>query len=363
MTRSWLCTLALLGVASPAAAQLTGGRAGAGFTWETIRFSDAERIDIETLTLLSAPFAATIPFSRAVELSVSGAWARGELSRPTGEASSVSGLTDTEIALRAMVGRDVLTITAIAQLPTGVSELTAPEADAAGMFAADVLPFRITNWGAGGGFGLSTAVARPVGDFAFGIAVGYVVAQEFEPVAEQSFKYRPGNQLHVRAAIDRTFGTSGKGALTVTWQSFGDDQSDGDNLFRSGDRLQSVASYAFAAGPQGSGIVYAGYLRRAKGEFLRETELEPAKNLAFGGIGLRLPAGRTVFQPAADLRVQGGDEGAGSGYTVGIGGSVDLPIGAARLVPTLRGRFGSVELSSGLDSGFTGAELAVALRF
>jgi hypothetical protein len=266
------------------------------------------------------------------------------------------------VRLTATLGRDVVTISAIAQLPTGTSELTAEEADAAGMFAADVLPFRITNWGTGGGIGLSTALAQPVGEFAVGLSLGYVVAREFEPVVDD-FQYRPGNQLHVRAAIDRTFGNSGKGALAVTYQRFGDDQADGENLFKTGDRIQGLASWSFIAGNQGSGVVYAGYLHRSEGEYLTFEELQPAQRLAFGGIGARLPMGSAVVQPMADLRVHGGDEGAGSGYTLGLSGSLELPVGRAMLVPTLRGRFGNVELSSGLDSGFTGGEVGLAVRF
>jgi hypothetical protein len=357
-----LVPIALALLASPVTAQIASNRAGAGVAFETYRFSDDERIDIQSLTLLSFPFGAAVALSRRVELQVTGAWARGELSRPDGSSATISGLTDTDVRLSATLGRDVVTITAIAQLPTGVSELTTDEADAAGMFAADVLPFRITNWGAGGGIGLSTALAQPVGEFAVGLSLGYVVAREFEPVADD-FQYRPGSQLHVRAAIDRTFGTSAKGALSITYQRFGEDQADGENLFQTGDRIQGLASWSFIAGDLGSGVVYAGYLHRSEGEYLDFDELEPAQRLVFGGVGARLPMGTSVIMPALDMRLHGGDEGAGSGYTLGLGGSVEVPMGWAVLIPTLRGRFGNVELSSGLDSGFTGGEVGLTVRF
>ena len=362
MRRALLIGAAAAIVASPAAAQVATHRAGAGAAFETYRFSDDERIGIESLTLITIPFTGTVALSRRVELTVSGSWARGDVARPDGSSTSISGLTDSDVRLSARVGRDMLTFTAIAQLPTGVSELSDDEADAAGMFAADVLPFRVTNWGTGGGLGASTAIAGPVGDFAVGLSIGYVVAREFEPVA-QDFQYRPGSQFHVRAAIDRTFGTSSKGAVSLTYQRFGEDEANGQNLFRTGDRIQGLASWSFAAGDAGSAVVYAGYLHRSEGEHLGLDALEPAQRLAFTGAGARLPFGTTVLQPSLDLRVHGGDEGAGSGYTIGIGGSVDLPVGAVVLVPTLRGRFGSVELSSGEDSGFTGGEVGLAVRF
>lgn len=348
---------------SAAQAQFASSRLGAGVSWETYRFSDAERVGIESLTLMSAPFGGAVALSRRVELVVSGAWARGELVRSDGTEAELDGLTDTDVRLVASLGRDAVTLTAIARLPTGAAELTATEADVAGMIAADVLPFRVSSWGTGGGFGASAAVARPVGAWALGLSVGYVVAGEFEPVADTDFSYRPGDQLHVRAAADRTFGTSGKGALSVSWQRYGEDEAQGANLFQTGDRWQALASYAFAAGTRGSGIVYAGYLHRSEGEYLAESRIRPAERLVFGGVGGRIPAGRTILQPGLDLRLHAGDEAAGSGYTVGLGGSAEMPLGAMRMVPTLRGRFGSVEVADGRDSGFTGAELAVAIRF
>lgn len=360
MKRAALVPVFLFAAVLPVQAQNV--TVGGGAIFETYRFSDGEGIDIEALNLLSTPFGATLNFSRRVSLAVTGAWARGELERPNGEVSTLSGLTDTDVRLSATLGRDVVTLTAIAQLPTGVAELTADEADAAGMFAADVLPFRVSNWGAGGGFGFSTAFAQPVGEFAVGLSVGYVVAQEFEPVAEGGVQYRPGDQLHVRGAIDRTFGTSGKASLALTYQRFGEDEANGDNLFRTGDRIQAVGSYAFATGPAGSGVVYAGYLHRSRGEFVTTNEFDPSRGLFFGGAGVRLPMGTAVLQPGVDVRAQGGD--ATTGYTVGLGGSAELPLGGRVLVvPTVRGRFGSVELSTGLSSGFTGAEAGLAIRF
>jgi hypothetical protein len=237
------------------------------------------------------------------------------------------------------------------------------EADVAGLIAADVLPFRITNWGTGGGFGASTSFAGGFGAFAAGLSIGYVVAREFEPLSGDDFTYRPGNQLHVRAAIDRTFGSAGKAALVLTMQRFTDDELDGGNLFRTGDRYQAVGSYAFAAGARGNGIVYAGYLHRGEGEFEDETDVLAAQGLAYGGFGLELPAGRALLQPSLDLRLLRQDDGIGQGYTAGIGGSAEVPAGTLTFIPTVRGRFGNVTLRDEAESGFTGVELGLALRF
>lgn len=365
MTARALFTVAALfaASASPSLAQPGLTRVGAGVVYESYFFSASEDVSLETLSLLTVPVGARLALTRALDLEVASAWATAKAERPDGSSSDVSGPTDTEVRLTATLARGAITLTGIALLPTGSEALTVQEADIAGLIAADVLPFRITNWGSGGGFGASTAFAHGFGEFAAGLSIGYVVAREFEPLSDDDFTYRPGNQLHVRAAIDRTFGSAGKVALVLTMQRFADDELDGSNLFRTGDRYQAVGSYAFAAGGRGNGIVYAGYLHRGEGEFEDETDVMAAQGLAYGGFGLELPAGRALLQPSVDLRLLRRDDGTGQGYTAGIGGSAEVPAGTLTFIPTVRGRFGNVMLRDDAESGFTGVELGLALRF
>ncbi len=49
---------------------------------------------------------------------------------------------------------------------------------------------------------------------------------------------------------------------------------------------------------------------------------------------------------------------------VGVGGSAELPAaGRLTLVPSVRARFGRVQVSPGSTSGFNGADLALGIRF
>jgi hypothetical protein len=362
--RTLLIATALAAVSAPPIAAQPGlARVGAGVTYESYFFSAAEDVSLDRLSLLTVPLGARIAFTRSIDLEVAGAWAVATAERPDGTSSDVSGPTDTELRLTATFGRGAVALTGIALLPTGSEALTLEEADIAGLIAADVLPFRITNWGTGGGFGASTSFAQGFGEYAAGISVGYVVAREFEPISDDDFTYRPGNQLHVRAAIDRTFGSAGKAALVLTMQRYADDELDGANLFSTGDRYQALGSYAFAAGGRGNGIVYAGYLHRGEGEFDEGADVVPAQGLAFGGVGLELPAGRALLQPSVDLRLLRQEDGTGQGYTAGVGGSAEVPAGTITFIPTVRGRFGNVMLRDDAESGFTGVEVGLALRF
>jgi hypothetical protein len=361
--RALIIAALAVAAAAPLAAQPSLTRAGAGIVYESYFFSSADDIVLETLSLVTVPVGARVGLTRALALEVSSAWATASAERPDGTESTISGPTDTEVRLSYALGRDLMTVTAIALLPTGVGTLTVDEANVAGLIAADVLPFAITNWGTGGGFGASTSIARPFGEFAAGLSVGYVVAREFQPLLDDGFQYRPGSQLHVRAALDRTFGSAGKAALVLTMQRFASDEIDGANLFQTGNRYQAIGSYAFAAGARASGIVYAGYLRRDEGEFEEDPRPFPAQDLVFGGVGLEWPVGRVLLQPAVDLRLLRRDDGTGQGYTAAVGGSAELVAGSMTFVPMVRGRFGNVLLRENAESGFTGVELGLALRF
>lgn len=358
--RAILAFLVLLAVPAHAAAQST--RIGVSGSFETYSFADPEIVGIESLTLLSTPFAATIGLGASAELSVSGAWARAQLKRDDGSEATIAGPTDTEVRLTVRLASDAVRLSVVGLAPTGKSGLTIDEADVAGMIAADLLPFRVTSWGSGGGLGGSIAVAQRAGEIGFGASVGYVVASSFEPI-DGGFDYRPGNQLHVRAAVDRTIGSTAKASLQLTYEMYGTDQADGSNLFRSGDRIQGVASYAFAVGTASNAIAYAGYLNRQEGLFEDDRFVVPAENLLFAGAGARLAAGRSVIQPQIELRVLGGDEDAGKGYTAGAGVGIELPAGNAVIVPAARIRIGNAELRPGQESGFTGGELSFTVRF
>jgi hypothetical protein len=348
---------------SPALAQPAFTGAGAGIAYESYFFSASDDVALESLSLVTVPVMARVALARSLRLELSSAWARGAAELPDGSETTISGPTDTELRLTFDVGRDLLSFTGIALLPTGVETLSTDEANVAGLIAADVLPFRITNWGTGGGIGASTAIARPFGDFAAGLSVGYVVAQEFQPLAEDEFQYRPGSQLHVRAALDRVIGDAGKVALVLTLQRFQSDEIDGDNLFQTGNRYQATGSYAFAAGAAANAIVYAGYLRRDEGDFAEEPSVLPAQDLFFGGAGLEWPLGRALVRPAVDVRVLRRADGTEQGYTATVGGSADVPVGSLTLAPTARGRFGNVLLRDQAESGFSGVELSLTLRF
>ena len=361
-----------LALATPGAA--SSQAAGGGALLQSYSFTQADVIGLQDFTLLTAPFALSIPVTSFLSLQASGAYAQGEATGPEGAKATLSGLTDTEVGIAVALGRDRAVLTAGAALPTGQSTQTLEEAAVAGVVAAELLPFAVTNWGSGGGAGGDLALAFQGGGWGLGISGGYRAASEYEPYVGETFAYRPGNQLRFRLALDRDVGESGTISVLVGLQRFTEDQLGGNNLFRSGNRMEGVVSYAFALGLQSSALLYGGVYHRANGALLlEESTLEgandsPSQQLFMGGANLRIPAGRrAALLPDIDVRVFRSEDGVGQGWVTSAGASLDLHIAGRRfgrrlmLSPTARYRFGHVVVREGSESDLTGWEAGVTL--
>jgi hypothetical protein len=349
--------------AGAASAQALPVQIGVGATFESYGFGSTDAVDLDRVTLLAVPVAVRAALTRQVELSLATAYARASLTRGDGHEATVTGPTDTELRLTWASAGDRVRLSGIALLPTGRTELTADEMDVTGVIAADLLPFSLTNWGTGGGVGASAAVAVPVAEgTTVGLSAGYVLAREYEPLEATTFAYRPGNQLLARAAFDHTIGTAGKASLQLTYQQFGSDEADGSNLYQSGDRMQALASYAFAQGARNSGIAYAGYLRRQGGRYAAVSRVTPAQDIVYGGFGMRVPTARAVLTPTVDARIVGNEDGIDQGYVIGLGTGAEFDVGSLVLVPSVRARFGQLTVMRDAESTLTGFEVGLAVR-
>ncbi len=346
-----------------AQAQMAGASAGAEVVFQNFSFSDEADAGLSSVSLLTLPFAGRIPLGPGARVELRGAFARGELTRPDDSTTEISGLTDTEVRLVGELADGAVTAQAFALIPTGSASFSNDQLALAGIVGADLLPFRISNWGSGGGFGAAVSLVRPMGDYGVGVSAGYTATREFEPLTDQTVQYRPGNQMQLRAAIDRTFNGNAKGTVQLAFQSYSDDQVDGENLFRSGNRIQATGSYAFPAGASAGAIVYAGYLHRAQGTFLTDLETRSAQGMALLGGGLRTPMMGGVLAPSADLRLVRRSDGTDQGILFGAGATLELPAGDLTLLPSARVRLGTVTVREDVESGFSGIEIGFGARF
>lgn len=349
--------------AAPAAAQAPSGRLGGGVELQTYSFDDVEASGLESLSVLTVPVAGEVELFERLTIGVGGHWARGELERSDGTTSEISGLTDTEVTAAVRIGRDAATITAVGLLPTGQSSYSLEELDVAGAVAADLLPFRVSNWGSGGGFGLRASAQRQLGTLGAALSAGYFVSGEFDPVEGEVVSYQPGNNFRVRGAVDAPVGSAGKVGLQASVQLYGDDTTEGTNLFRAGDRWQVLGNYAFPLGNAGAGYAYGGLLHRGEGTYLQDLEPVASQDLYLTGAGARLRVGEVLLMPTVDARWVTSGVDRDQGVDVRMGASAEWSV-AERVtaVPVFRLHVGSLELREGQESGFTGFDLGLTLR-
>jgi hypothetical protein len=347
---------------APALAQVAGS-AGAGLHVQHFGFSDGAATGLRSVRLLTLPVAARVDVGGGVGVDLSSAWASGTLERAGGEQITLSGPTDTQLRVSWTVAGGWLTLAALGVVASGADGFSSAESEMAGVVAADLLPFRISHWGSGGGAGASFSAVHASGPWGFGGGAGYLVRGSFEPVSDPTFEYQPGNQLSLQGMVDRRVGAASRVSLSVSHYRHEDDAVDRQNLFRSGDRTQAVASWAFPAGLTGSGLVYGGYLHRAQGTFLQSTETRSSQGFLLLGGGLRQPTSFGTMVPSTDLRLVRREDGVSQGWLVGLGTSLERSDGGVDWAPSVVARLGSVEARQGVTTGVTGIEVGLRVGF
>ncbi len=339
-------------------------QARVGAVFETYQFADEESVGIRSLSLFSVPLAAAFPLGDAATVEIRSALARGSMESATGETADITGLTDTEVRLGFRIpGTVTIQLQAIGVIPTGNATHTEEEAVLAGAIASDLLPFRVSNWGAGGGGGALVGVIRSFGASALGVSASYLAGRTFEPLAGESFAYRPGDHLRIRGALDHDLAGAGRLTVSLTLDRFSEDLLDDTNLYRAGNRVQTVASYSFRQGRTGSGVVYGGVFHRSQGTALLEAAPSiPSQQLLLAGGGLRSPRGTLTWVPTVEFRIHRTADGVGQGWLPGAGLGVEIPTGGWVVVPTVRGRYGRILVREGSESAISGLELSITAR-
>lgn len=363
--------LGLVGPRAPVDAQ----GVGVGLRFQGYRFEDPTVAGVESIRMFTLPFAASADLGSSVSLALSGAYARGSAKGPAGGEVGLSGPTDTELSVTYRPGPDWLRVSANVGLPTGRSTLSTEESFVAAFVAAELLPFPIESWGSGGGAGAEVAMATQAGAWGVGVAAGYRMAREYEPIPDQPYTYAPGDQLQVRLAFDRDVSQSGTLSILLGLQDFSDDEVQGVDLFESGTRFQGVVSYAFALGLRSSALVFGGVKHRTRGTLLSDAPVlagagdSPSQQLFLTGTNLRIPVGRgSALLPSAELSVFRSGDGASQGWVTTLGPTLDLRVSGNSttrqvfLSPSALLRLGKVVVQEGSETGFTGWEAGLALR-
>lgn len=354
---------ALLVVPSTLSAQgswQAGGAAG----FEHYGFSDDGGSELESISLVSFPFQARAQLGSDLFLDARGAWAHGRVRWRDGSEMELSGPTDSEVRLSWDVARRSIRLELVGYLPTGETTHDEEEAVVAGIVAADLLPFRISNWGSAGAVALSVSGARRFGRVGAGASVSYRVSSDFDPVQEQRFVYEPGDELRFRVGLDYELTRSQKLSLALGYRSYEADVANDVNLFQTGDRMIGLVTWSFPASRKAAGAVYGGLLHRERGAFLDIAAPEiPSQNLVLAGGMVRAPFRGGFIVPRVDVRVFRRSDGGGDGHVIGAGAALEAPVSSnVTLLPSVAARFGSVGATADAEVGFTGFDIGLIAR-
>lgn len=372
----WIGALVLIALGATAtAAQEVEQTLGIGASFHGYSFD--EDLGVKVANLFMVPIAYRLSLSETFTLDLYGAWAEGRVERDN-QTFVLNGAVDTRIRASYQASPWAI-ITVAAALPTGNASHNTEEAVVASVLSSDILGFNEATWGTG--FAVTTGVAtvHRVGAWGVGLGASYRIADSFEPSADTSFSYSPGNESRVRVALDRNVGETGKFTGGVTFQTFQSDQLDGRNLFDSGDRVRVDASYAFRAGST-TWNVFAANMWRSDGDLRLQiideagsvvrdsTVATGSQNLFMVGASGALPVGSTIYlHPSLDLQIQDrrDDPGeSGSGWL--LRGGFDLPLRLFTtfdFFPRVRASAGRLKNEQGLSKSFYGFEAGGTFRF
>ncbi len=374
MRRHYAAALALVAAtvsaaatgSSPAAAQSFGS----GVQFQGYDFDDA--LGVKAANLFMVPFAAQMPLGSRISADIYTAYASG--SALIGDTQhTLSGMVDTRVRANFQVTPWAL-LTFGVNVPTGNATHTESEARVAAVLASEMLGFREASWGLGAGVTTGIATAYHIGSTGVGLGVSYRVASEFEPVADSTLKYTPGNEVRVRLGLDRNIG-SNKLTGGVTFQNYSEDRLQGRDLFQPGNRWRGDIAYSFRTSASAAWTVYATEIWREHGDVniaivdqsgvqLRDSTLSTGtQNLLIGGIAGSMRVGSISLSPSLDARMQTRSLVGGEGWIVGAGTDVPLRAGRFDITPGARVLYGAIQGDSPTDHSLWGGELSLGVRW
>lgn len=343
-------------------AQAPGASAGAGVEFQFFDFSDPQEASLSSVTLLTVPVGGQVALSDQLTVEAGGYYARGEVDRPGGRTSELSGLTDINVRASLKLADDRVTLTALGRLPTGEEGYTVRELDVLGVVASDLFPFRVSNWGTGGGLGFRASAGQELGSVSTAVSVGYFRSGEFDPLEEQLVSYRPGDNLQVQAAASAPVGPAGQLSFQAGYQWFADDQLQDTNVFEPGSRWNVRSRYSFPVGRRAAGYVYGAFHRRDRGVPIELFRPSASQDLVLAGGGLRLRVGGVRVRPTVDARLLRRGDGTSEGEAIRVGGEAEWRLEGVTLIPSLRGHLGSLTVREGTSSGFVGLDIGLTVR-
>ena len=364
-------SLFLLALLAAGAQQAAAQRTSFAVSPTVQNYFFAEQMDVESARLLIVPVAFDLAVNPRLSFDVYSAFARGDVDIGN-ETHTLQGIVDTRVRAT-FAATPWAVVTLGLNVPTGKASHDASEAIVASALSTELLGFREALWGTGLGITTGIATASRIGETGIGFGASYRVASEFEPIADSSFTYTPGNETRIRLALDRNIGTS-KLTFGVTFQNYTADEAQNRQLFAPGNRFRVDGTYSFRTGPTSTWTLFATDVWRENGDvtlsleqggsIVGDTTFQAGQqNLAVFGIAGGMRLGAIAFAPTADFRILTRKSGQGEGWMAAIGTDIPSRRGTFDLVPTLRVSYGQIENVEDERLGFWGGEVGLTIRF
>ncbi|MBI4502211.1 MAG: hypothetical protein HY700_13750 [Gemmatimonadetes bacterium] len=254
----------------------------------------------------SIPLVVAVPFTDRFSADVSTRWASTNLKGLIGSSETVSGMTDTQLRLAYTFGRDLLVVSAVANLPTG-KKVDQSRIGVVGAASGDFLTMPVSQYGSGTSFTGGAALARRVGAVNFGLGASARKTSGYEPFDGVPLTYNPGLETRVQLAADATVG-SGRIGGGLTLSTFASDNfttpggAGASQAFQSGNRLIAELSYSALLGA-GMLSVYGWDFHRSAGKLASTAVVGSRQNIFDVGASWRVSTSRHVrITPLAEIK-------------------------------------------------------------
>ena len=277
------------------------------------------------------PLVFGIPINERLSIDVTTAYASSKVTVDDSTASSINGLTDTQIRANFRLGGDQVVLTIGLNLPTGQYSVPEDQQEAAGQIGNDFLNYPISSMGNGFAGTGGVAYARPIGTWNFGAGASMRKSTEFAAfsVASSDFRFTPADEYRVRLSADRPVG-DGEMNVGLTYSVFGEDFAD-STTYSTGNRLILTGGWNFPLAGNDF-FLSAWNLYRLAGEQLGGPA--PPENVFNVAGSMSIAIRAMLLQPSAEIRLWQVD-GARAGNLVNLGARMRIEAGLFSVYPQL----------------------------
>jgi hypothetical protein len=217
--------------------------------------------DLDRYTQMAVPMAIAIPFGDRLSIDLAARPFRSHIDPAFVSSDAVTSMSDMLVRASYRLGRDAAIVVVSVGAPTGKAELEDATEIANAVFAADRrFANPVTSFGTGLVANASLAIARPVGNWAFGGGVGFSYRAEYDVsvfsdttgVADSTVAYDPGEEINLTVGLDRNFAMGSRPAQVtadVVYTLYSDDKQGGEEVLKLGDKLFIEGRLLLPVGP------------------------------------------------------------------------------------------------------------------